>query len=158
MNKWPKGLHSNCPLLRVSQVAALSSGSSHLQAAREAVSFPLVREPDSMTIFTVEVSRFLPACCELLFLLATRGSHSLALHYYIALHFYLLSTELTWAGELLWAGCSYNSYLTTHSWHELAAPFCDIQLSPVLIFFLLTCCLPKKIKLSHWARFYIFLT
>lgn len=59
--------------------------------ARAAVSCFLVREQDSMMVFTISASRPLPACCEPLLLLATRGSHTVSNHT-LALHRYLPHT------------------------------------------------------------------
>jgi hypothetical protein len=82
-SRWQRGSQARlviCPSLGVSQVAALSSGSSYLSAAKVSVSCPLVGEQDSMTVFTITASRSLPACCEPLLSLATRGSHTLVSH------------------------------------------------------------------------------
>lgn len=60
-----------------------------LCAAGPAVSCPLVREQDSMTIFTATAPRSLPACFESRLVLATRGSRTLANHA-LALHLYIV--------------------------------------------------------------------
>lgn len=88
------------------------------------------REPDSAMVLT-KVFACLPAC--LLWASAFISCKRWSLSSIPSLD-YVLHTAGLWAGELAWAGCSSNSSLSmADSWHELAAPCCNIHLRLVLI-------------------------